>query len=80
MEPLGLWDPFEAAQGHFLTDQVIPLVVGAFGDVNDALEKVLKLSGKGGRQQTDSQFRHLFNTDRNGGELFESCTSNSDEP
>jgi hypothetical protein len=34
--------PFEASQGRFLTGQVIPLVVGAFGDVNESLEKVLK--------------------------------------
>jgi hypothetical protein len=38
----GIMGPFEAAQGRFFTGQVIPLVVGAFGDVNEALEKVLK--------------------------------------
>ena len=38
----GITGPFEAAQGRFFTGQVIPLVVGAFGDVNEALEKVLK--------------------------------------
>jgi hypothetical protein len=31
-------NPFETAQGRFLTGQVIPLVVGAFGDVNEVLE------------------------------------------
>jgi hypothetical protein len=38
----GIMGPFEAAHGRFFTGQVIPLVVGAFGDVNEALEKVLK--------------------------------------
>ena len=42
----GITGPFEAAQGRFFTGQVIPLVVGAFGDVNEALEKVLKRIAK----------------------------------
>ena len=42
----GIIGPFEAAQGLFLTGQVIPLVVGAFGDVNEVVEKVLKQVAK----------------------------------
>jgi len=57
---------------------VIPLVVGAFGDVNEALEKVLKQAAKAAAAGTDSQFRHL-STQTERGELFGSCTSNSDE-
>jgi hypothetical protein len=73
-------NPFETAQGRFLTGQVILLVVGAFGDVNEALEKVLKQVAKAAGAGTDcSQFRHL-STQTERGELFESCTSNPDEP
>jgi hypothetical protein len=35
----GIMGPFEASQVRFLTGQVIPLVVGAFGDVNEAVER-----------------------------------------
>ena len=34
--------PFESAQKRFIGGQVIPLVVGPFGEVNKDFEKVLK--------------------------------------
>ena len=49
----GITGPFEAAQGRFFTGQVIPLVVGAFGEVNEALEKVLKRVAKAAAAETD---------------------------
>ena len=49
----GITGPFEAAQGRFFTGQVIPLVVGAFGEVNEALEKVLKRVAKAAAAGTD---------------------------
>jgi hypothetical protein len=63
-------NPFETAQGRFLTGQVIPLVVGVFGDVNEALEKVLKLKqvAKAAAAGTDGlTISPLINTDRKGG-------------
>ena len=61
-------NPFETAQGRFLTGQVIPLVVGAFGDVNEALEKVLKQVAKAAAATTDGlTISPLINTDRKGG-------------
>ena len=61
-------NPFETAQGRFLTGQVIPLVVGAFGDVNEALEKVLKQVAKAAAAGTDGlTISPLINTDRKGG-------------
>ena len=38
----GIVGHFEAAQGRFIGGQVVPLVVGAFGEVNKDFEKVLK--------------------------------------
>ena len=35
----GIVGPFEAAQGRFIGGQVIPLVAGAFGEVNKDFEK-----------------------------------------
>ena len=67
----GIIEPFEAAQGRFFTTgQVIPLVVvvGAFGDVNEALEKVLKRVAKAALAETDGlTILPLINTDRKGG-------------
>jgi hypothetical protein len=62
-------NPFETAQGRFLTGQVIPLmVVGAFGDVNEALEKVLKQVAKAAAAGTEGlTISPLINTDRKGG-------------
>ena len=64
----GIIEPFEAAQGRFFTTgQVIPLVVvvGAFGDVNEALEKVLKQVAKAALAETDGlTISPLINTDR----------------
>ena len=34
--------PFEAAQKLFIGGRVVPLVVGAFGEVNKDLEKMLR--------------------------------------
>jgi hypothetical protein len=54
-------------------------VVGAFGDVNEALEKVLKQVAKEAAAGTYGlTISPLINTTERG-ELFESCTSNSDE-
>jgi hypothetical protein len=59
-----LMGPFEAAQGRFFTGQVIPLVVGAFGDVNEALEKVLKQVAKVAAAETDGlTISPLINTE-----------------
>jgi hypothetical protein len=64
----GIMGPFEAAQGRFLTGQVIPLVVSAIGDVNEALEKVLKQVAKAAAAGTDGlTILPLINTDRKGG-------------
>jgi hypothetical protein len=64
----GITGPFEAAQGRFFTGQVILLVVGAFGDVNEALEKVLKRIAKAAAAETDGlTISPLINTDRKGG-------------
>ena len=64
----GITGPFEAAQGRFFTGQVIPLVVGAFGDVNEELEKVLKRVAKAAAAETDGlSISPLINTDRKGG-------------
>jgi hypothetical protein len=61
-------NPFETAQGRFLTGQVIPLVVGAFGDVNEELEKVLKQVAKAAAAGTEGlTISPLINTDRKGG-------------
>jgi hypothetical protein len=57
----GIMGPFEAAQTvPYRSGE--PSVVGAFGDVNEALEKVLKQVAKAAAAGTDglsSQFRHL---------------------
>jgi hypothetical protein len=64
----GITGPFEAAQGRFFTGQVIPLVVGAFGEVNEELEKVLKRVAKAAAAETDGlSISPLINTDRKGG-------------
>ena len=42
----GVVGPFEAAQQLFIGGQVVPLVVGAFGDVNKDLEKMLRTLAK----------------------------------
>jgi hypothetical protein len=64
----GIMGPFEAAQGRFFAGQVIPLVVGAFGDVNEALEKVLKRVAKAAAAGIDGlTISPLINTDRKGG-------------
>jgi hypothetical protein len=64
----GISGPFEAAQGRFFTGQVIPLVVDAFGDVNEAVEKVLKRVAKAAAAETDGlTISPLINTDRKGG-------------
>jgi len=38
--------PFEAAQSQFIGGQVVPLVVGAFGDVNTDFENMLRTLAK----------------------------------
>ena len=38
----GVVGPFEAAQKLFIGGRVVPLVVGAFGEVNKDLEKMLR--------------------------------------
>jgi hypothetical protein len=58
----------ELAQGRFLTGRVIPLVVGAFGDVNEALKRELKQVAKAAAAGTDGlTISPLINTDRKGG-------------
>ena len=60
----GITGPFETAQGRFFAGQVIPLVVGAFGDVNEALEKVLKQVAKAAAAEIDRlTILPLINTD-----------------
>ena len=80
MEPPGLcMGPFKASQGRFLTGQVIPLVVGALGDVNEALEKVLKQGAKAAAAGTDGLTISplIINTDRKGG-VFHRFLDNSE--
>ena len=74
----GIMGPCEAAQTvPYRSGE--PLVVGAFGDVNEALEKVLKQVAKAAAAGTDGlTISPLINTER--GEHFESCTNNSDKP
>ena len=60
--------PFEAAQSQFIGGQVIPLIVGAFGDVNTDFENMLrtlaKLAAAGEEGMSISPLRNL---DKKGG-------------
>jgi len=64
----GIVGPFEAAQGRFIGGQVIPLVAGAFGEVNKDFEKVLKTLAKLAAAGEDGMsISPLRNLDRKGG-------------
>ena len=64
----GIVGPFEAAQGRFIGGQVVPLVVGAFGEVNKDFEKVLKTLAKLAAAGEDGMsISPLRNLDRKGG-------------
>ena len=65
----GIVGPFEAAQSQFFGGQVIPVVVGAFGEVNKDFEKMLrrtlaKLASSGEDGMSISPLRNL---DKKGG-------------
>ena len=63
----GIVGPFEAA-GRFIGGQVVPLVVGAFGEVNKDFEKVLKTLAKLAAAGEDGMsISPLRNLDRKGG-------------
>ena len=57
---------FEAAQGRFIGGQVIPLVVGAFREVNKDSETVLKslarMTAEGGDGMSISSLHNLDRT------------------
>lgn len=60
--------PFEAAQSQFIGGQVVPLVVGAFGDVNTNLEKMLKTLAKlAAAGEEGMSISLLRNLDKKGG-------------
>ena len=64
----GVVGPFEAAQQLFIGGQVVPLVVGAFGDVNKDLEKMLRTLAKFAAAGEDGMsISHLQNLDKKGG-------------
>eukprot|EP00956_Cyclotella_meneghiniana_P027992 scaffold64216_cov67-Cyclotella_meneghiniana.AAC.1 len=65
----GIVCPFESAQKRFIGGQVIPLVVGPFGEVNQDFEKVLKTLARLAAAGEDgmSSISPLCNTDRKGG-------------
>jgi hypothetical protein len=64
----GVVGPFEAAQQLFIGGQVVPLVVGAFGDVNKDLEKMLRTLAKCAAAGEDGMsISPLRNLDKKGG-------------
>ena len=64
----GIVGPFESAQKRFIGGQVIPLVVGPFGEVNKDFEKVLKtLARLAAAGEDGMSISPLRNTDRKGG-------------
>ena len=74
----GIMGPFEAAQTvPYRSGE--PSVVGAFGDVNEALEKVLKQGAKAAAAGTDGLTISplIINTDRKGG-VFHRFLDNSE--
>ena len=67
----GIVGPFESAQKRFIGGQVIPLVVGPFGEVNKDFEKVLKtLARLAAAGEDGMSISQLCNTDRKGGALI----------
>ena len=60
--------PFSEAQAQFLSGGIIPLVFGAFGDVNDGVEKLVKVLARNAVKTDDIlSVSPLVNTDRKGG-------------
>ena len=69
--------PFLEAQAQFLSGRIIPLVFGAFGDVNDGVEKLVKVLVRNVMNSDNGlSVSPLVNTDRKGGHL-KSCSRNS---
>ena len=72
----GIVGPFEAAQGQFIGGQVVPLVVGAFGEVIEKMLRTLaKLASSGEDSMSISPLRNL---DKKGG-AFAICIITSEE-
>ena len=64
----GTVGPFEAAQSQFIGEQVIPVVVGAFGEVNKDFEKLLRTMAKLASSGEDGMsISPLRNLDKKGG-------------
>ena len=64
----GIVGPFEAAQSQFFGGQVIPVVVGAFGEVNKDFEKMLRTLAKLASSGEDGMsISPLRNLDKKGG-------------
>ena len=60
--------PFEVAQARFLGSQVIPIVSGWFGEINEDVDKVIKLVAWQAAAGEDGMATSpLVNTDRKGG-------------
>ena len=60
--------PFSEAQAQFLSGGIIPLFFGAFGDVNDGVEKLVKVLARNAVNADDGiSVSPLVNTDRKGG-------------
>ena len=60
--------PFKTAQGCFYRGKVIPLCAGAFREINEDFEKVIKRLAKEAAAGIDGlTISPLINTDRNGG-------------
>ena len=60
--------PFEAAQGNFLRQQVIPLVAGGFGEIGEDFDKVItRLAREAAAGDHGLRISPLVNTDRKGG-------------
>ena len=64
----GIVGPFEAAQRRFYRGQVIPLIFGAFGDINEDADKIIRRLAREAASGDDGMtISPLVNTDRKGG-------------
>ena len=64
----GIVGPFEAAQGRFIGGQVVPIVAGAFGEVNKDFAKMLRTLAKLASSGEDGMsISPLRNLDKKGG-------------
>ena len=60
--------PFQAAQGRFYRDKIIPMVAGWFGEIGEDFEKVIKVLARAAASGDEGlTISPLVNTDRKGG-------------